>query len=229
MFASLRWDAPELPILLSGAAVAMLAMLVALLWRPAEEEPRGRDGSPRVAVTCESCNKRSMPSSHGQDRELVWISAAAALLTVCAIFVASILHANLLGWIIGRGLFLPVFGGLLLVRAIVGIISFFDRERPAETRTIRAAFFRDKWLHDRLKVSQPRLVVTFGLSLVFLNLAMFGAITLSALCVFFHLMSLGQAVSMFVVGTMVLISLKAIAGGTLLLRQLQTDRRARQT
>lgn len=39
MFASLRLDAPELPLLLSGAAIAMLAMFVALLWKPAGKEP----------------------------------------------------------------------------------------------------------------------------------------------------------------------------------------------
>ena len=34
MFASLQVDTPELPLFLCGAAVAMLAMFIALLWKP---------------------------------------------------------------------------------------------------------------------------------------------------------------------------------------------------
>ena len=155
------------------------------------------------------------------------MSAAAALATVCAIFVASIWHANLLDSVISGGVFLPMLGVILLSHIGVGVISFFRRERPTETRTVRTFFHRDKWLHDCLKVSQPRSVVALGYSLVFLNLAMFGAIILSALCMFFRLMSLEQVVSVFVVGTLLLVSVKAIAGGILIVRQLQMDRRER--
>jgi len=116
------------------------------------------------------------------------MSAAAELATVCAIFVASIWHANLLDSVISESVFLPMLGVILLSRIGVGVISFFRRERPTETRTVRTFFHRDKWLHDRLKTSQPRSVVALGYRLVFLNLAMFGAI-LSALCMFFRLMS----------------------------------------
>ena len=42
MFASLRFNAPELPLMLCGAAVAMLAMFVALLRKPERKEPRRR-------------------------------------------------------------------------------------------------------------------------------------------------------------------------------------------
>lgn len=180
-----------------------------------------------IAIVHESCDFVSMPSSHDQERALVWMSAAAALATVCAIFVASIWHANLLDPVTSGGVFLPMLGVILLSHIGVGVISFFRRERPTQTRTVRTFFHRDKWLHDCLKVSQPRSVVALGYSLVFLNLAMFGAIILSALCMFFRLMSLEQVVSVFVVGTLLLISVKAIAGGILIVRQLQMDRRER--
>ncbi|MBB6228643.1 hypothetical protein FHS79_002833 [Polymorphobacter multimanifer] len=40
MFASLRLDTPEHLLWLSGAAVAMMTMFVALLWKPAGKEPK---------------------------------------------------------------------------------------------------------------------------------------------------------------------------------------------
>jgi hypothetical protein len=42
MFASLRLDAQEMPLLLCGAAVAVGSMFVALLWSPAGKELRQR-------------------------------------------------------------------------------------------------------------------------------------------------------------------------------------------
>jgi ABC-type multidrug transport system permease subunit len=161
-----------------------------------------------------------------RERALLTWSGVSAVIAVCAIFLASVLQENLLGWIIGTGVFLPILGTAVLVRGIIWIIVFFWSQRPPETRTIRAFFGRDKWLVDRLRASQPRSFVVVGASLVFFKLAMLGAIILAALCVFAHVMLLQQAVSMFVVGTILSIGYQAIVGSFLSLRQLHTLRTA---
>jgi hypothetical protein len=170
----------------------------------------------------------TMPLIDDQERTLLKKSGAFAIATVCAIFLISMLQADLLGGLIQQGAFLPIFGTILLVRVVVGTISFFGRERPAETRTVCAFFYRDKWLSDRLRESQRRSVLALGSSLFFLRLAMLGATVVSILCVFLRVMSLGQAVSVFVVGTMLVMGYQAIATSVLLLRQIHMARKATQ-
>lgn len=158
-----------------------------------------------------------LPLNDREKQVGIW-SAALAIASVFAIFLASMLQANLLVWIIDKKVTFPILGGSFLFRAIVGIIAFFGSGRPRGTRTFLAFFYRDKWLSDRLRVTQPRSVIAVGFSLVFFKLAMVVGIIAAAVCVIAGVMLLGQAVSMFVVSTMLLVGYQAIAGSILLLR-----------
>ena len=168
-----------------------------------------------------------MTRSSNDERAIVRWSGALAVAAVCAVFVASVAKANLLFWIIDTGVFLPTVAAVLGVRITAGMLAFFSSERPPDTRTVRTIFLRDKWLGDRLKISQPRAVLAIGASLVFLKLAMLAALALAALCVAFHAMSLGQAASLFVVNSFLLLGYQALGGTYLLLRQMYGLRTAR--
>lgn len=172
---------------------------------------------------------RAMSGHDNRERTIFGWSAACAIAAVCAVFMASMSNANLLKSIIDTGVLFPIMGAVLFVRIAIGLAVFLSSERPPETRSFRAAFLRDKWLSDRLKLSQPRSVLVFGASLVFLKLAMLVALVVAALCVFLGVMSLGQGVSVFVVSTLLWIIYQAIGGSVLLLRQmnrLHADRQA---
>jgi hypothetical protein len=168
-----------------------------------------------------------MKQSFYCERAIVRWTGALAVAAVCALFVASLAKANLFFWIVETGVVLPTVAVILGVRIAAGWLAFFSPERPPDTRTVRTIFLRDKWLADHLKISQPRTVLAFGASLVFLKLAMLTALGLAALCVASHAMSLGQALGLFAVGSFLLLGYQALGGTYLLLRQIYGLRRDR--
>lgn len=154
-------------------------------------------------------------------------SAVFAIASVCAVFVASTMHARLLVLVISTGFLLPVFGGLMIVRVTVGTISFFGPHRPPETRTVRAFVYRDKWMAERLKVNQPLSVLAFGAFRLYFSLALLGALTVAVFCLFFRIMRPDQVISLFVVGAIFTIIWQLVAGTVLLLRDVYARRALR--
>ena len=161
-----------------------------------------------------------MVRSDSQERVILWWSAAVATVAVCTVFVASMSKTDLLQWFIDTGSFLPLVGVVLLVRTMVGIITFVVLERPPETRSLSAIFLRDNWLRERMKLSQPRALFAFGASLTFFKLAMLVAIGFAAICSWLRMMSLGQTVSVFVLGSLLWVIYQALGTTILLLRQI---------
>lgn len=162
-----------------------------------------------------------MAQPENQQRKVLAWSAAFAVALVSAVFVASIAKGNLFLWMIGTSVLLPIVGAFFVIRVIVGWVAFFRPERPHETRTVPAMFWRDKWLMDRIRLSQPLACLTVGATLTFVKLAMLVALALAALFVFLRIMSLGQAISVLVVGSLSCLCYQLLGGTFLLVRQMR--------
>jgi len=168
-----------------------------------------------------------MVQAENQDREIVYYSAAVAIAAVFVVFVVSMTQENLLAQIIDSNLMVMALGTIALVRIACTTAIFFDKDRPAQARTFSSMFRKDKWLADRAEQCQPRFFKAFGAMLLFWQYSMMGALVLTTLFVGLHIMSRGQAMSMFVIGALLWAIAQTVGLCILLLRQMRWKRTGR--
>ena len=155
------------------------------------------------------------------------LSAAFALVALVVVFIASVRQPNLLGLLINTRIVWPLIGTAILCRFVLAIVAFVNSARPSATRSLSALFWRDAWLRDSIKMSQPRTATAVGVCVACLKL---GTVVLIASCALggvFGLITAIQGVSAFVVASILGIVVQAIGGSVLLARQIDCWRTSR--
>jgi hypothetical protein len=148
-----------------------------------------------------------------------------ATATICiAVILASFANPHLLKNVIETSWVLPAFLIIFFGRGALGLVVFFHPVRPKSARTIKAAFWRDAWLSDRIKARHPIAAAVLGGSIVAfagMNMALIVAGIVAAL---FAPVAMSSLVQSFVLIVWVSILVRLVGSGILLVMEAASNR-----